>query len=81
MSLSIRPARPDGAGLVLSFIRELANYEKLLHEVAATQADIASALFGPNPRTFCDIAEWQGEAGRLFAGYYSVFERSGPRFA
>ncbi len=41
MSLTIRPARPDEAGLVLGFIRELAEYEKLLHEVAATEADIA----------------------------------------
>ena len=26
---------------------------------------IAEALFGENPRLFCDIAEWNGEAGRL----------------
>jgi hypothetical protein len=38
MSLPIRPARPDGAGFGLSFIRELADYEKLLHEVAATRS-------------------------------------------
>ena len=42
MSLSIRPARPDEAGLVLSFVRELAEYEKLLHEVEASEADMAA---------------------------------------
>ena len=61
MSLTIRRARPDEAGLVLSFVRELADYEKLLHEVEATEAAIAEALFGANPRLFCDLAEWNGE--------------------
>lgn len=49
MSLIIRPARPGEAGLVLSFIRELAEYEKLAHEVEASEADIAEALFSAGP--------------------------------
>jgi diamine N-acetyltransferase len=61
MSLSIRRARLGEAGLVLDFVRELAEYEKLSHEVAATEADIADALFGNDPRLFCAIAEWNGE--------------------
>src|SRR5260370_8450954 len=61
MSLTIRRARPGEAGLVLSFVRELAEYEKLLHEVEATEALIEAALFGSNPRLFCEIAEWNGE--------------------
>ncbi|MCC8949760.1 GNAT family N-acetyltransferase [Bradyrhizobium sp. Arg62] len=61
MSLTIRRARPDEAGLVFSLVRELAEYEKLLHEVHASEADIADALFGANPRLYCDIAEWNGE--------------------
>jgi len=59
-SLLIRRARPGEAGLVLSFVRELAEYEKLLHEMEATEADIDAALFGANPRLFCEIAEWDG---------------------
>ncbi len=43
MSLTIRRARPGEAGLVLSLLRELAEYEKLLHEVEATEADIDAA--------------------------------------
>jgi GNAT superfamily N-acetyltransferase len=58
--LSIRPARPGEAGLVFQFVRELAEYEELTHEVEATEAMIDAALFGPNPRVFCDIAEWNG---------------------
>ncbi|MDN4999442.1 GNAT family N-acetyltransferase [Bradyrhizobium sp. GCM10027634] len=61
MPLSIRRARPGEAGLVLDFVRELAAYEKLSHEVEATEADIADALFGDDPRLFCAIAEWNGE--------------------
>src|SRR3954447_23891053 len=61
MSLNIRRVRPGEAGLVLAFIRELAEYEKLTHEVEATEADIADALFGDLPRLFGEIAEWNGE--------------------
>ena len=60
-SLSIRPARPGEASLVFRFVRELAEYEKLEHEVQATEAMIDAALFGEQPRVFCDIAEWDGE--------------------
>jgi diamine N-acetyltransferase len=61
MSLSIRRARPDQSGLIFSLLCELAEYEKLSHEVEATEADIADALFGNNPALFCEIAEWEGE--------------------
>lgn len=61
MSLAIRRAHPGEAGLVLSFVRELAEYQKLAHEVEATEAMIADALFGASPRLYCDIAEWNGE--------------------
>ena len=61
MSLSIRPARPGEASLVFQFVRQLAEYEKLEHEVEATEAMIDAALFGEQPRVFCDIAEWDGE--------------------
>ena len=60
-SLAIRPARPGEASLVFQFVRELAEYEKLEHEVQATEAMIDAALFGEQPRVFCDIAEWDGE--------------------
>jgi GNAT superfamily N-acetyltransferase len=61
MSITIRRARPGEAALVLSFIRELAEYEKLRHELEATAADLDAALFCDDPRLFCEIAEWQSE--------------------
>jgi GNAT superfamily N-acetyltransferase len=77
MSLIIRRARPDEAGLVLSLVRELAEYEKLLHEVEAAEADIADALFGTNPRLFCDIAEWNGEAAGFAVWFINFSTFSG----
>jgi GNAT superfamily N-acetyltransferase len=62
MTLSIRPARKGEAALVLQFVRELAEYEKLTDECVATEAMIDAALFAPSPRVFCDIAEWNAEA-------------------
>ena len=80
MSLIIRRACPDEAGLVLSLVRELAEYEKLSHEVEATEQMIAAALFGPNPRLFCDIAEWSGEVAGFavwFVNFSTFSGRSG----
>ncbi|MDI1266799.1 MAG: GNAT family N-acetyltransferase [bacterium] len=77
MSLTIRRARPGEAGLVLSFVRELADYEKLLHEVEATEAGIDAALFGPNPVIFCEIAEWNGEAAGFAVWFVNFSTFSG----
>ena len=38
--LSIRPATPADAPTILRFIRELADYERALNEVRATEADL-----------------------------------------
>jgi GNAT superfamily N-acetyltransferase len=59
--LVIRPATPADAGVIMAFIRELADYEQLLHVVEAREVDIARDLFGPSPRIFCDIAEAEGQ--------------------
>jgi GNAT superfamily N-acetyltransferase len=59
--LVIRPATPADAGVIMAFIRELADYEQLLHVVEAREADIARDLFGASPRIFCDIAEAEGQ--------------------
>ena len=80
MTLSIRRARPDEAGVVLSLVRELAEYENLLHEVEATEAMIADALFCAHPRLFCDIAEWNGEVAGFavwFINFSTFSGRSG----
>jgi len=42
----IRDARIEDVPLILSFIRELAEYERLTHEVVATEELLAENLFG-----------------------------------
>lgn len=71
MTATVRPAAPADAALVLALVRELAQYERLAHEVDATEGMIAAALFGPSPRAFCDIAEWHGESAGFALWFYS----------
>jgi len=71
MSLTVRAATPDDAATIFGFIRDLAEYEKLLDEVTATPEGIASDLFGENPRVFCDIAEVDGEPVGFAVWFYN----------
>ena len=71
MSLTIRAAKPGDEGLILGFIRKLADYEKLLPEVTATATDIGQSLFSPNPRCFCEIGLWQEEPAGFALWFYN----------
>lgn len=71
MTVNVRPATPADAPLIHGFIRALAEYEKLLHEVEATEADIAAALFADHPRLFCDIAEADGRPIGFAVWFYN----------
>jgi GNAT superfamily N-acetyltransferase len=48
-SIRITPATPADVPVILSFIRELAEYEKLLDRVTATEDLLGSSLFGTRP--------------------------------
>ena len=78
MSLAIRAAQPADGALILSLVRELADYEKLSAEVEATEDAIAAALFGDAPRLFCEVAMWNGEAAGFSTWFlnYSTFRGS-----
>jgi GNAT superfamily N-acetyltransferase len=71
MSLAIRPATPSDGALVFNLVRELAEYERLAHEVDATPEGLAAALFGPASRVFADIAEWDGEPAGFALWFYN----------
>jgi GNAT superfamily N-acetyltransferase len=71
MALVIRDATPDDAPLIVGFIAELAEYERLSHEAVATDADIRRELFGATPRVFCQIAEWQGQPAGFALWFYT----------
>jgi GNAT superfamily N-acetyltransferase len=70
--VAIRPAAPADSGLILGFIRELADYEKLLHQVRASEDDVRALLFDAAPRAFCDIAAVDGDPIGFALWYYNV---------
>jgi GNAT superfamily N-acetyltransferase len=73
--LVIRFAVADDTATILAFIRELAEYEKLLHEVVADEPSIRATLFGVRPAAEVLIAELAGEpvGFALFFQTYSTF--------
>jgi GNAT superfamily N-acetyltransferase len=47
--IRIAPARREDVPAILRLIEGLAEYEKLAHEVVATEADLREAMFGTRP--------------------------------
>src|SRR5580765_8018928 len=74
--IEIRHARSEDVPVILEFIRELAEYEKLSHEVTADEAQLRATLFGIRPAAAeVIIAELSGAAVgfALFFQSYSTF--------
>ena len=74
-SFLIRNAVRGDVPLILSFIRDLAAYEKLSHEVVATEALLEKTLFGDRRTAEVLIGEYRGvpAAFALFFHNYSTF--------
>jgi GNAT superfamily N-acetyltransferase len=72
---AIRAATPGDAGTILGFIRELAEYERLAHEVVATEETLTRTLFGERPVAEVLIGELAGRpvGFALFFHNYSTF--------
>lgn len=72
---SIREAKAEDVPQILAFIKELAEYEKLSHEVVATEEALRHHLFGNNPRAEVLFGEYNGSpAGfALFFNNFSTF--------
>lgn len=72
----VRPARPADVPRIHAFIRELARYEKLEHEVQASAAALREHLFGANPLCEALLAEQDGApvGFALFFATYSTFK-------
>jgi GNAT superfamily N-acetyltransferase len=73
--LRIAPATEKDLALILSFIRKLAEYEKLSHMAVATEENIREHVFGPNPVAEVLLAYWDQEpvGFALFFRNYSTF--------
>lgn len=68
----IRAAEPRDVPVVLELVRELAAYEREPDAVAATEADLHAALFGPDPVAGTLVAEADGQVVG-FALWYRTF--------
>ncbi len=71
-SIELTDATHADVPLILSFIRELAEYENLAHEVVATETLLHAALFGPDRIAYAVIARADGEPAG-FALYFFSF--------
>ncbi len=69
MSLEIRKATKNDASSILELINGIAEYEKLTHQVEATEELIQKNMFGETPYAHCFLAYWNGQ----LAGYALYF--------
>lgn len=76
MTVSIRSATPADLSLIAQFIRDLADYEKLAHEVRFDEAKLGDRLFGERPYAEVVIGELDGvpQGFALFFHNFSTFE-------
>jgi GNAT superfamily N-acetyltransferase len=73
----IREAEEADVALVASLVRELAEFERMLHEVRLTEAALRDALFGV--RRYAEVAIAEDQRGEplgfaLFFHTYSTFQ-------
>ncbi|MGY2002414.1 N-acetyltransferase family protein [Blastococcus sp. SYSU DS1024] len=59
--MSVRPIRPGDVPAVVGLVRELAEYERALHEVRLTEEQLTECLFGESPALFGHVAERAGQ--------------------
>ena len=69
---TIRDAVPGDCPVLVGLVKDLARYEKAEGSVEMTEADLASALFVPQPRVFCLVAEVDGSVAGM-ALYFFTF--------
>ena len=71
----IRQATELDCATILRFITQLAEYEKLAHEVVADEKKLAATLFGDNPSAEVVIAEYDTKpvGFALYFTNYSTF--------
>jgi GNAT superfamily N-acetyltransferase len=72
LDLRIEPATEDHVPLILHLVKKLAEYERLSHEVVATEEDFRKALFGTT-RVAEALLAFLGNEPVGFALYFSTF--------
>lgn len=69
--LTLRDAHKEDAELIVEYIKELAKFEQLSHECAATPELIKHWLFDQTPRAQCLLAEWNGSPAGFALYFYN----------
>lgn len=72
MTFRIVPARPEDCGILVELIGALAEYEKLSHQVVATEAQLRAELFCKRPVIEAVIG-WEGGRAVGFALFFHNF--------
>ena len=70
--VSIRPAIPNDVGVILEMVRELADYEKLLHECVANEEQFQQALFGEKPAAEALLGEIDGDPVAVARFFHNI---------
>ena len=68
---TLRDAEAGDTTTICGFVRDLARYEHLEHEMVATPELIAAALFGPAPKAFAMICEVEGKPAGFALCFYN----------
>jgi GNAT superfamily N-acetyltransferase len=71
MTIRIKPAVPADVPIILQLIRELAEFERLLHEVQATEEQLREQLFGARPGAEVVIARLRDEVAGFALFFYN----------
>lgn len=69
--LNLRKATVQDTPLILSFIRELAEYEREPNAVHCSEEDIHRDGFGPNAKFRVTIAEWNSNPAGMALFFYN----------
>jgi GNAT superfamily N-acetyltransferase len=71
VTINIRTARPGDESEIVAMIYELAVFELAPEECTVTESQITAALFGPQPRVFCHLAEVDGEPAAVAVWFHN----------
>jgi GNAT superfamily N-acetyltransferase len=69
--LTIRKGTAEDIPLILEFIRELAEYERLADQAVAAEEDLRRDGFSGEPRFHVEIAEWDSEPAGFALWFYN----------
>ncbi|PSK97434.1 ribosomal protein S18 acetylase RimI-like enzyme [Murinocardiopsis flavida] len=72
----VRPAERGDVPEIRRLIGELAEYEKAAESATASEADLAEALFGPQPAAYALIAEAEAPGGGSAVAGFTVYFRN-----